>query len=651
MSVNEKMTAIADAIRAKNGATEAMTLDEMATAIEDITTEELIQHADIPEYVKNEVLEVANKVQSVRQSDSIVFLAMSDTHHYGQQAGKDSYTDADGVQTTTSNTHAAMAAKALAYSLKFDFMAHLGDISWGHKLTTPALLRTQIEDLSDLLNEANTGIPCFRAIGNHDTGIYYHNEQGKYGSSGVYTESGAYLYDNFTKYSESSDTVISGEANGGYCYRDFANKKLRVFLLNTSEALVANQVDNCMLGSQHLWFAKALLNLNSKSDANKWSFIVLCHYPADYGGNMPLSELLKAYVEGSSISIAMENGGSSSVSFNGKNGAKMVAQFHGHVHNFLTSKLYSYASGKGVQYDAKRVCVPNGQFNRENYYSTVGSYTDVNFAEDMAYAKTANSANETSFLVNVVNPSEQVIYSFCYGAGRDRVISYSATEYHAVTYSLTNVTASDNTAAVEHGASFLNAITAADGYELSSVTVTMGGVDVTANVYNADGGGLVSIAEVTGDIVITAVAVEVLNVNNLLPTSTDASGNVYNGCGYKANTYLSGGSEGGRDGVYCSGFIAAKKGDVIRFKNVTMTNGNGNHRMSLYDANKAHIANGTSSMASGQMPAMYAITYDSANNVTSITLSHSYCNNMGFFRFCCGYLGPDSIVTINEVIE
>ena len=33
------------------------------------------------------------------------------------------------------------------------------------------------------------------------------------------------------------DTVFGGEENGGYCYRDFADKKLRVIMLNTSEQM------------------------------------------------------------------------------------------------------------------------------------------------------------------------------------------------------------------------------------------------------------------------------------------------------------------------------------------------------------------------------------------------------------------------------
>ena len=46
-------------------------------------------------------------------------------------------------------------------------------------------------------------------------------------------------------------------------------------------------------------------------------------------------------------------------------------------------------------------------------------------------------------------------------------------------------------------------LTAGDGYTLGDVTVMMGGVDVTATAY---AGGIVSIAEVTGNVVITATA-------------------------------------------------------------------------------------------------------------------------------------------------
>ena len=82
---------------------------------------------------------------------------------------------------------------------------------------------------------------------------------------------------------------------------------------------------------------------------------------------MPLSNLLKAYVAGSSITISGDGSTSKTYNFSGKNDARMIVQLHGHVHNFLTSKLYDSTQ---TQYNAWRMCVPNGQFNRENYYTT-----------------------------------------------------------------------------------------------------------------------------------------------------------------------------------------------------------------------------------------------------------------------------------------
>ena len=655
MSVNAKMTAIADAIRNKTESSELLTLDDMASAIDSLECEELIQHAEIPLYVKNEVLSIANKVQSVKKDDSIIFLAMSDNHHYGEQQYSDTSVDSSGVQTNTSNLHGAMGAKSLAYLLDFDFMAHLGDATWGGKTTTSTLLNSQCDELFDWIGEAHKNIPCFHAIGNHDTGIYYHEQMIKDGNTGVYTESGSVLYEKYTALSDSENTVFGDTSNGGYCYRDFPNKKLRVFLLNTSEKLVKDQKDQGTYGAQRVWFANALLDLNNKTDASEWGFIVLSHYPADYGANISLSELLKAYVEGASFAIKdpissyfAGDGTNTTVSFSSKNKARFIAQFHGHVHNFLYSKLYSYATGSGVQYDAWRICVPNGQYNRENYYTTVGSYTDINFKQDTSYPKIIGNADDTSFVVNVINPSEEVIHSFCYGAGYDRTIGYAKTVYYNISYSLSNITMKNGHSSIEENGSYTDNIIVADGYELKTIKVTMGGVDITSSCYSDE---IISIDNVTGDIVITAVATEIVSYKNELPISTDASGAVYNGTGYKANTYLSGGNDGTRSGIYASGFIPCKKGDILRFKNCHIQSAQGNHRFALYDANKTFITNGQFSMAQLSSWSGIVVNYGSDGYVSDMTMGHTYCNNMAYVRFCCSYLGADSIVTVNEPIE
>lgn len=640
------LSATADEIRSKTGRSGLIGFDAdtgFAEAVAGLRMEELIGHAGIPEYVKQEALRVAQRVNEVRQPDSIVFIAMSDSHYYGEQRASDTYPDQNGIQSDEGVLHGAMAAKILAYGLNIDFIAHLGDLTWGSSRTTPALLRSQSEALLALLSECHAGIPYFQAIGNHDTGIYYHDAQ----SSGEHTETGGYLFERYTALSGSENTVFGGIDNGGYCYRDFPEKKLRVFLLNTSEALVKDRQDNTALGSQRKWFADALLQLNEKSDAPGWSFIVLSHYPADYGGTMPLSELIRAYVEGTDIEIKLEDGSVTGVNFAGANAAKMIAQFHGHVHNFIASKLYTYESGKGVQYDAWRVCVPNGQYARENYYSTVGAYTDINFAQSETYEKTPGTAEDTSFVVNVVNPAEMKIHSICYGAGCDREIDYASAVYCSITAHLTNAVLTGD-AKVEKGHAYNAVLRAADGYELKSVSVAMGGADITGDVYSD---GNINIPAVTGDVTITAAAEAAADYTNRIPASTDTDGSVF---GYKSGYRLSSsGAISAQNGSYVTGFIPAKYGDRVYLKNVhfektasgSLTTGN--QRICFYDETKTLIG-----LVNAMGTEMQERVYE-GNHLISfrITKTAEYTfSDTAYFRLNCAYIGDDSVITVNEPI-
>lgn len=74
---------------------------------------------------------------------------------------------------------------------------------------------------------------------------------------------------------------------------------------------------------------------------------------------------------------------------------------------------------------------------------------------------------------------------------------------YTVTNNLTNVTNSNAATSVEAGGYYSATLSAETGYNIS-VNITMGGVDITDSVYTED--GTILITEVTGDIVITAVA-------------------------------------------------------------------------------------------------------------------------------------------------
>ena len=78
---------------------------------------------------------------------------------------------------------------------------------------------------------------------------------------------------------------------------------------------------------------------------------------------------------------------------------------------------------------------------------------------------------------------------------------------YTVTNNFTNATSSNTATTVTHGSAYSATITADSGYSTDSVTVTMGGVDITASAVN---GRIVIIDSVTGALVITATATEIV---------------------------------------------------------------------------------------------------------------------------------------------
>lgn len=109
-----------------------------------------------------------------------------------------------------------------------------------------------------------------------------------------------------------------------------------------------------------------------------------------------------------------------------------------------------------------------------------------------------------------------------------------------VTNNLTNCTSSNNATTATENTSYLAIITADSGYSLDGATVgiTMGGVDITSTAYS---NGEVSIANVTGNIVITVSAAALQPVN---PGETGAIFEKRGGSGIPMLDY------GNNDGMY-----------------------------------------------------------------------------------------------------
>lgn len=350
--------------------------------------------SQIPDYVREEVQRVIQKVEAVRTDTSIVFITMSDFHHAGSQPLSIQ------EQINTSNLHAAMAAKLLCNELELDFASMLGDLAWGSSTTTEEQQKSQLSQIHSYLDDSFGTLPQFWTTGNHDSGSY----------AGLQLDSG-YL---FSQIGAQNSGAVYGSKTEGYCYQDFAAKSIRVICLNTAEGGEAEAISNTQL----LWFAKTL------ADTPKgYGIIILSHHPLDWGSVYQASNVVYQYTERGSVTFD-----GTQVSFaNAK--AKVLCNIHGHTHCFKTGKLNYISNGVGTEYDVYRITTPNACFSRNNEYGSNGKteYYGIEFGDTTTYHKTSGTAQDTAFVVNVVDPQAQTIYSICYGAGVDRLI-YTGTQ-------------------------------------------------------------------------------------------------------------------------------------------------------------------------------------------------------------------------------
>lgn len=82
---------------------------------------------------------------------------------------------------------------------------------------------------------------------------------------------------------------------------------------------------------------------------------------------------------------------------------------------------------------------------------------------------------------------------------------FGGNSYVTVANSLVNVSSNNSAASAKIGDPYSATLTADDGYTISNVTVVMNGQDVTSSAWTS-GTGAVSIASVTGPVIIAAVA-------------------------------------------------------------------------------------------------------------------------------------------------
>lgn len=616
MSVNEKMTAIADALRLKsNGTTGTYSLDSMAKGVLGLG------YANVPAYHHAEAGRVVQAIRTWKSghANGLVFGAISDNHVYANNA---TY----GPDTERSMRHASFALEAVGAMAECDFLANLGDNCWENGLDTDNAMEGA-KYAHDATIAAFSAVPSYRLVGNHDRSS---STEKTYSLNGVYNQFDAY-----------GTTQIRG-----FGYKDFATKKVRVICLNSVDYL--NLSGGCGMSYDQKDFLLRALDLSSKSDAAKWQILLLSHFPLDWNGGdcntaADLKTILNAYTNGTTASITVNSSyavnetpanyatyssGKLVYSYAGKNAARIIANVHGHIH----TNAYGLMSG----IDVLRMATPNSCFslNKTESYPEYGDYS-ITAAEAAKIAKVANSAKDTSATFYCIDLDNKTITAYAYGAGVDRVASYDVNRY-TITLNLANATANNATASVLEGEAYTATITAKAGYELQSVTVTMGGTNITNTAYS---NGVVNIASVTGNVVITATATETVNYTNLFSTSDpNYSVGRLNSSGAVNTSYTNG---------FVSGFIPAVYGDVIRAKSANTAFLTSYGVIAFYDSTKKYIAQIYINDSAGR------IVMSDSNKAFACSTGNfaDQFKSMAFVRVM-GYGSPDGfIITKNEAIE
>lgn len=228
--------------------------------------------------------------------------------------------------------------------------------------------------------------------------------------------------------------------------------------------------------------------------------------------------------------------------------------------------------------------------------------------------------------------------------------------YYKVTGNYINVSNSNSTDLVTGGSAYSGTLTA--GSDDMNVTVTMGGVDITSTAVS---GSTISIASVTGDVVITAFAEAQASYTNLVRTSIDSDGSIYNGVGYLDGKYMSNGvpSSSSDSNATITGYIEINSvstiGDVYRFKGVGEPTAS-HTRMAICNSSFAKITE-TNSFLGSAILSIFTLTTETASDGTTVyvvtvndKIQHHY-SAAQYFRFSFdGTSGRDLIITCNEEI-
>lgn len=347
----------------------------------------------IPDYVCTEAERVADILLDKITADSLVIAGCSDMHHFY------SGTETENRQAVA---HTGLGISQIRKYLPIDLFVNFGDYVPGE---TAAKTKTAMKEIRSFLADACNGIQEMWLVGNHD--VY----------PDVLTNDQIHSYIAARNRGNVSDAVGQYRAYG---YQDFDHCKIRVIYLNTSDHKGTSLFSYYMVSShQARWLIEKGLDFSDKADPGEWGIVICSHIPLDMEFHVKkLLDILEAYIERRKGTIDVD-GVDIAYDFS-EGGPKVICCFHGHLHNYWTGNVGSHA--------LPSIGIPSVCAERYNNYADSEQFSSYGeFDSDgnpIKYTKTMDTAESTSFMVNVIDRVNRKIHAIHYGAGIDREIDY-----------------------------------------------------------------------------------------------------------------------------------------------------------------------------------------------------------------------------------
>lgn len=353
---------------------------------------------NVPDYVKAEAKEVADKIIANRTANSLVLLMATDIHWIASE-------HENFANNRTAVKHLGMGMAEIRKQTRPDAVVLLGDYVYNVTPLDKSQAIKAMKGVVEKMHDATNGITSIWLDGNHD--YYEYDEADK---NYRLTDGEHYALVGANNSPDVEVDVDNLKRNYGYI--DFKKQRVRLIYLNTTDISENVYSANYITNTQGQWLINTALNMSDKADADKWGIVVCSHFPIYASPFTDLKAVLGAYKDKSS-------GTNYGVSYDFTNAkAELIATFHGHIHNFKVTDVAT-SGGNTI----KAICVPNSCPDRENPYTGDFQETDAS-GNAVSYPKTADTAADTSFNAVTIDRDNEIIYAHCYGAGIDREISY-----------------------------------------------------------------------------------------------------------------------------------------------------------------------------------------------------------------------------------